>query len=90
MNFQYIKNISTLELDADKCTGCGICLTVCPRMVLAKNDSDCKIHISNMDNCMECGACMLNCPFGALTVEPGTGCAIAILSGKLKGSKPCC
>ena len=30
---QYIKNVSTLKLNSDKCTGCGICLKVCPHEV---------------------------------------------------------
>lgn len=102
MNFQHLKNVSTLKLDVDKCTGCGLCLTVCPRQVLRKNaiasesatnasnSTNPKVHIAIMDNCIECGACMLNCPFGALTVDAGTGCAVAILNGLMKGTKPCC
>lgn len=90
MDFQHLKNVSTLKLEAEKCKACGICLTVCPRIVLVKNEEDNRVHIENMDNCIECGACMINCPFGALSVEAGTGCAIAILNGLMKSSKPCC
>ena len=26
----YLKNVVTLQLDQEKCTGCGTCLEVCP------------------------------------------------------------
>ena len=39
---------------------------------------------------MECGACALNCVPGALSVEPGVGCAQAIINGWLTGSEPSC
>ena len=26
----YLKNVVTLEFDAEKCSGCGTCLEVCP------------------------------------------------------------
>jgi len=29
----YLKNVVTLELDETKCTGCGMCLDVCPHDV---------------------------------------------------------
>ena len=31
----YLKNVVTLQLDPEKCTGCGTCLEVCPRQVLS-------------------------------------------------------
>ena len=69
MNFQHLKNVSTLKFEVEKCKGCGICLNVCPRGVLVKNTEDNLVHIEKMNFCIECGACMINCPFGALTVD---------------------
>ena len=34
----YLKNVVTLELDPEKCSGCGTCLEVCPHGVLARNN----------------------------------------------------
>lgn len=47
-------------------------------------------EIQDKDSCMECGACAKNCPFSAIEVKNGTGCAQAIIIGKLTGSEPTC
>ncbi len=79
----YIKNVTTLKYNKDLCTGCTMCINVCPHNVFRLNDK--KVEIINKDNCMECGACMMNCPAAALTVNKGVGCAYAIIVSKLKG-----
>lgn len=88
MKHEYIRNVATLELDKDKCKGCGLCVEICPHRVfiMEKGKSD----IVDKDRCMECGACSLNCPFEAISVEVGVGCAIAIINGNKNGAKPCC
>lgn len=88
MKHKYLKDAATLELEQEKCTGCGICTKVCPHNVLSVSDR--KVKIIDKDACMECGACALNCPFSALSVKPGVGCAAAIIYGLLTGSEPTC
>lgn len=85
---KYLKNVSTLKLDEERCTGCGTCLEVCPHSVFELRGG--KSHIADLDACMECSACALNCPFGALEVHKGVGCAAAILRGLLTGEEPSC
>jgi len=86
----YLKDVVTLRLDQKKCTGCGMCLLVCPRAVLSMPNGT--AEIVNRDACMECGACAKNCPAEALSVEAGVGCAVAVLNSKLKRrrSAACC
>ena len=86
----YLKDVVTLKLDQEKCKGCGMCLLVCPQAVLSKANGT--AEIANRDACMECGACARNCPAGALRVQAGVGCAVAVLNSKLKrrGSAACC
>ncbi len=85
----YLKDVATLKLDEGKCTGCGMCLSVCPQVVLSKNNG--KVEIINRDACMECGACSRNCPTQALTVRPGVGCAAAMINAALgRKSSSCC
>lgn len=85
---RYIPNVTTLSLDAEKCTGCGMCVDVCPHAVFAMEDS--KVKITDRDACMECGACALNCAAGAVTVDAGVGCAAAVLNGLIRGTEPSC
>jgi len=84
----YLKNVTTLTLDKNKCTGCGMCKTVCPHAVFEIIDR--KAEIIDRDACMECGACSKNCAFGALMVKSGVGCAQAVIQGILKGKEPTC
>lgn len=88
MKHKYIRNVTTLTLDRDKCKGCSLCVEVCPHRVLLMKDG--RADIADRDSCMECGGCKLNCPFGAIEVEAGVGCAIAIINGNRNGGKPCC
>jgi NAD-dependent dihydropyrimidine dehydrogenase PreA subunit len=43
-------------VDESLCTGCGICLDICP------------VEVS--DDCTACGACVTECPNGALAIGP--------------------
>jgi NAD-dependent dihydropyrimidine dehydrogenase PreA subunit len=88
MKHQYLKNVVSLGLDGEKCSGCGMCQQVCPHHVFKMETG--KAVIQNRDGCMECGACARNCPAGAITVRAGVGCAAAIVMGKLRGSAACC
>lgn len=85
---RYLRNVSTLKMESEKCTGCGKCLEVCPHNVFSLSNR--KSVIVYKDRCMECGACVKNCPFQALEVKPGVGCASAIIKGWLTGSEPSC
>lgn len=87
---KYLKNVVTLELNQDKCTGCGMCLTVCPHQVLGLRNGSARVLIQDRDACMECGACSRNCPVGAISVKAGVGCAYAIVLGKIRGTEPTC
>jgi len=87
MEHKYLKNVATLRLIPDNCTGCGICVDVCPHRVIQIIDNKARI---SKDRCMECGACALNCPADAIEVNAGVGCAAAIIKGWLTGSEPSC
>jgi Pyruvate/2-oxoacid:ferredoxin oxidoreductase delta subunit len=85
----YIPNVVTLQLDEEKCTGCAMCLLVCPHAVLSMNDGHAQIE--NRDACMECGACAQNCPTEAVTVQHGVGCAAAVINTALgRDPSSCC
>lgn len=88
MIHKYLKDVVTLQLDTEKCKGCGMCINVCPHDVFSMDQG--KAKINDRDACMECGACNKNCPFEAIEVTIGVGCAAAIINGILTGTEPSC
>ena len=79
----YLTN--TLKLEVEKCTGCGVCLDVCPHGVFAQSGRI--VSLANPQACMECGACQVNCAFDAISVESGVGCAGAMIRAALSGKR---
>jgi ferredoxin len=85
---RYIEDAVSLRLDPARCNGCGLCVAVCPRAVFAIAGG--RASLVDLGACIECGACALNCVPGAISVDPGVGCAQAIIHGWLTGSEPSC
>lgn len=84
----YLKNVTTLAFNTEKCVGCGRCTEVCPHGVFILREN--KAHIVDRDSCMECGACALNCTAEAIEVNAGVGCAAAIITSWFTGKEPTC
>lgn len=66
-----------IHFDKEKCTGCGVCVKVCPQGVIHLIEN--KAKMTDYVSCMECGACQLNCEFDAIELTKGTGCLAAIV-----------
>ena len=89
MKLIYLKNVSTLEItEPGKCTGCSMCVNVCPHNVFKIENK--KTVIIDKDLCMECGACKKNCPAGIIRVKEGVGCAAALITGMINRKEPQC
>jgi NAD-dependent dihydropyrimidine dehydrogenase PreA subunit len=80
---RYIDGVATVNLDEERCIGCGMCTQVCPHDVFLLTGK--KALIVDRDGCMECGACAMNCPVEAISVTPGVGCASLIINRWLRG-----
>src|SRR4030042_6441814 len=54
-----------IQIDLEKCTGCGNCVPVCPFGLLEIVDD--KVHLK--EGCTLCGACQETCAFEAIVIE---------------------
>lgn len=55
------------EIDAEKCTGCGICSRNCP--VEAVTGEKKKPHLIDRDRCTKCGVCYEACKFDSVRIS---------------------
>jgi len=52
----------TFYINHETCSKCGICVEVCPALVLGKNEQkDVDFIEQNLDLCLQCGQCMAVC-----------------------------
>jgi NAD-dependent dihydropyrimidine dehydrogenase PreA subunit len=60
-------------LDAARCSGCGRCVSACPKKLLSLETAGYRKQpaISKIEQCILCGACIKVCPVEALTAETG-------------------
>jgi heterodisulfide reductase subunit A-like polyferredoxin len=70
--------ISPIEVNQDRCSGCGICLALCPYNApkLVKSNNERVIVIDEL-GCKRCGVCASACPAGAITIKDNLAETIA-------------
>jgi len=60
-------------IDNDRCKGCGLCVTVCPKKVLEMSEEVNSmgyfpVYQARPDDCIFCTACCIMCPDVAITI----------------------
>jgi NAD-dependent dihydropyrimidine dehydrogenase PreA subunit len=60
-----------VEIDAEKCTGCGFCVKACPADALVLEEKKVSMQPAGINECMGCGYCMPIWPSGAITLVKG-------------------
>ncbi len=67
--------MSKVTFDTERCKGCGLCVTVCPKKIisLAKETINSKgyhpAEIIEQDKCIACAFCATMCPDTVIKVE---------------------
>lgn len=62
-----------LIIDADRCKGCTLCITVCPKQVLARADQVNRkgyypVAAAAPEQCIACASCARICPDSVIEV----------------------
>jgi NAD-dependent dihydropyrimidine dehydrogenase PreA subunit len=63
--------MSIERIDAELCSGCGICVSSCPVDVIRMDPKIGKAVIRYPEDCMCCDYCEVDCPKQAIYVAPG-------------------
>lgn len=58
-----------VKIDTDLCTGCGVCVAMCPRQILDIDPETGVCRVIDQSKCDLLGGCEFQCPTGAITVR---------------------
>ena len=53
------------KIDTEKCTGCGVCVDVCPTEAITINE----VASVDEEKCVDCGTCVDECPNEAISLD---------------------
>ena len=65
----------TVVVDKERCKGCGLCVTVCPKKIVAlqkekRNEKGYFTAVcTDEDACISCAMCAMICPDCAITIQ---------------------
>ena len=63
-----------LEFDRDRCKGCELCISVCPKQILALDTAATNkkgyypAALTDADSCIACASCARICPDSVITI----------------------
>jgi NADPH-dependent glutamate synthase beta subunit-like oxidoreductase/Fe-S-cluster-containing hydrogenase component 2 len=78
--------IPEIEVNEDLCSGCGVCVAVCPYGASRLETVEGKLRSAVDDaKCKRCGVCVTVCPSGARTIKDALAETVADTYTKLSG-----
>jgi nitroreductase/ferredoxin len=64
------KSGASHKIDLPHCTGCELCIMICPAAILAKNaEKEVRFQADKVELCIKCGHCMAMCEAAAISIE---------------------
>lgn len=66
------KNPASILIDADRCSGCGLCVSVCKDFGLEIVNEKVQLSEKSVFGCIACGHCMMVCPTDVIAIEGRT------------------
>jgi ferredoxin len=77
VTLHFYESNHSIEINRKLCTGCGVCVKVCPKDALIQNregkikvkTEDLIPEIPDANKCSYCGTCAYMCPFSAITLK---------------------
>jgi ferredoxin len=63
------KEKAEISIDEEKCTACGLCVSVCKDFSLQIKNGKLEVSDSPIFGCIGCGHCMAICPSGAIQIH---------------------
>lgn len=63
------KETGTVTINENRCTGCGLCVSVCKDFGLTIKNGKAALSGTPLFGCIGCGHCMAICPRAAITVS---------------------
>jgi NADPH-dependent glutamate synthase beta subunit-like oxidoreductase/ferredoxin len=67
---EYQDDIPDIEIDEDSCSGCTVCIGLCPYNALSmKEGKDHKVAEIDVLKCKRCGVCVTACPSNAINIK---------------------
>jgi heterodisulfide reductase subunit A len=73
---------SGVRIDADRCSGCMLCIRLCPAKAIEADTSSARAVVRDL-HCTGCGICVASCPTGAVY---GGGYSSDAMSAELKSN----
>ncbi|OGS20253.1 MAG: hypothetical protein A3J83_07360 [Elusimicrobia bacterium RIFOXYA2_FULL_40_6] len=59
-----------VTIDEAACTGCGVCVSMCPKKILYINKKNKKCMVTDETKCDRLAGCERMCPAGAIKIGP--------------------